>query len=70
MEQLVATSLIILILTIIYLTIKVSKLNNELHIILLALTQQINKNTTYNQKQYEYIATNSTIEPKQNIKNT
>jgi len=69
-ELAIATTLIILILTIIYLTIKVSKLNNQLTIILIALTQQIKKNSTYNQEQYEYVATNTTIEPKVNIKNT
>ena len=69
-EIAIVTTLLILILTIVYLTIKVSKLNNQLTIIFIALTQQIRKNSTYNQEHYEYVATNTTIEPKQNIKNT
>jgi len=69
-DLVIVTTLIILILTIVYLTIKVSKLNNQLAIILIALRQQIRKNSTYNQERYEYVATNTTIEPKVNIKNT
>lgn len=64
--------LIILIIIIVYLYIKVTRLNAQLNIIFLALKHQVNKNIRHEQTQetYEYVATNTTIEPKQNIKNT